>query len=134
MGNLYKLSEVVKTADFKNEKHVPVIEAPATVAADEYFDFSATVGKEIPHPNTTEHHMMWIAVHFIPDGSKVSYEVARCEFSAHGQSVKGPNQGPIYTDSTMCGRIKITTSGVLCATAYCNIHGLWSSDKTITVK
>ncbi len=129
-----KLSELVKTADFKSEKHVPVIDAPATVKAGEWFTVSATVGKEIAHPNTTEHHIMWIALHFIPEGGKVSYEVARCEFSAHGQSAGGPNLGPVHTDSTVCGRIKLATPGTLCATAYCNIHGLWASDKAVAVQ
>ena len=68
---MYKLSEVVKTADWKSEKHVPVIEAPATAKVGEYFNVTVTVGKEIPHPNTTEHHMAWIAVHFVPADGKV---------------------------------------------------------------
>jgi len=129
-----KINEVVKTADFKSEKHVPVIEAPETVKAGDYFTVSATVGKEIEHPNTVEHHMAWIALHFIPASGKVSYEVGRCEFSAHGQSVAGPNLGPVYTGSAVSVNIKLNESGTLCATAYCNIHGLWASDKAITVQ
>ncbi len=129
-----KLGELVKTADWKSEKHVPVIEAPETVKAGECFPVSVVVGKEIAHPNTTEHHIAWIALHFIPDGSKVSYEIGRSEFSAHGQSVAGPNLGPIHTDSGVTLRVKITTPGTLCATAYCNIHGLWESDKAVAVQ
>ena len=50
------MSEVTKSvqkADWKSEKHVPVIDAPAKVKADEPFKISVTVGKEIPHPNKT---------------------------------------------------------------------------------
>ena len=129
-----KLGELVKTADWKSEKHVPVIDAPATVKAGELFNISVVVGKEIAHPNTTEHHIAWIALHFIPDGAKVSYEIGRFEFSAHGQSAAGPNLGPVHTDGSVVARVKLTVSGTLCTTAYCNIHGLWESDKAVVVQ
>jgi len=129
-----KLGEMVKTADWKSEKHVPVIEAPDTVKAGEFFQVSVVVGKEIAHPNTTEHHIAWIAIHFIPDGAKVSYEIGRFEFSAHGQSVAGPNLGPVHTDGSVVTRIKISAPGAICATAYCNIHGLWESDRAVSIQ
>lgn len=127
------LHELVKSADWKSEKHVPVIDAPDTAKADEWTVISATVGKEIAHPNTTEHHICWIALHYAPEGSSVSYELGRFEFSAHGQSAKGANQGPAFTDSTVTIRAKLLSSGRLFATAYCNIHGLWESGKSITI-
>ena len=37
------LESFVKTADWKNEKHVPVIDAPASVKAGETFDVDVTV-------------------------------------------------------------------------------------------
>ncbi len=126
-----RLSEVVKSADWKNEKHVPVIEAPSEVKAGEWFAVSATVGKEIPHPNTTEHHICWVALHFVPEGAKVSYELGRFEFTAHGQSAAGPNEGPVHTDSSVSVKIKIDGPGTLFATSYCNIHGLWESHATV---
>jgi superoxide reductase len=128
-----KLSEYVKTADWKSEKHVPVIECPETVKGGEWFNIAVTVGKEIAHPNTTEHHISWIAVHFLPAGGKATFEIGRFEFSAHGQSPTGPNLGPVHTDSTVTLRAKISGSGTLFATAYCNIHGLWESDKAVGV-
>ena len=63
------LHDVVKSADWKSEKHVPVIDAPESFKAGDWVEVSATVGKEIPHPNTTEHHICWIALHFVPDGA-----------------------------------------------------------------
>jgi len=127
------LSEFVKSADWKSEKHVPVIDCADTVKAGEAVSITVTVGKEIAHPNTTNHHIAWIALHFAPVGAKASTEIARCEFSAHGASAEGPDKGPAYTDSTLVVRAKLATSGKLYATAYCNIHGLWSSEKSVTV-
>lgn len=128
-----KLSDYVKSADWKSEKHVPAIECPETVKPGEWFAITVTVGKEIPHPNTTEHHICWIALHFLPAGSKTTFEIGRSEFSAHGQSPTGPNQGPIHTDSSITVRAKVTTGGTIFATAYCNIHGLWESEKSVAV-
>jgi superoxide reductase len=127
------LSEFVKSADWKSEKHVPVIESAEAVKAGEPVVITVTVGKEIPHPNTTAHHISWIALHFAPAGAKASIEIGRCEFSAHGASVEGPDKGPALTDSTLTIRAKLAVSGTLYATSYCNIHGLWSSEKKITV-
>ncbi len=52
----------IQTADWKAEKHAPVIECPDVVKAGEEFVVSLEIGKEIPHPNTTEHHIDWIEV------------------------------------------------------------------------
>ena len=127
------LSEFVKSADWKSEKHVPVIVCADTTAAGAALDITVTVGKEIAHPNTTNHHIAWIALHFVPAGAKASIEITRCEFSSHGASGEGPDKGPAYTDSTLSIRAKLAVSGTLYATAYCNIHGLWASEKAVTV-
>ena len=128
------LSEFVKTADWKSEKHVPAIDCADTVKAGEPLAITVSVGKEIPHPNTTAHHIVWIALHYVPEGSKASYEITRCEFSAHGASVQGPDTGPAYTCSAVTINAKFAASGKLYATAYCNIHGLWSSEKAVAVE
>lgn len=125
------LSEFVKSADWKNEKHVPVIECAETFKAGEALAITITVGKEIPHPNTTNHHIAWIALHFAPEGAKTSIEISRCEFSAHGASGEGADKGPAYTCSALSISAKLAASGTLYATAYCNIHGLWSAEKKI---
>ena len=119
------LSDYVKTADWKAEKHVPVISAPATVAAGQTFEVEVSVGKEIPHPNTVEHHIAWIALHFVPDGSPVSVEIGRVDLSSHGPVVT--------TASTAKFSVQLQKGGVLYATAYCNLHGLWSSSASLTV-
>jgi superoxide reductase len=125
------LGDKIQQADWKQEKHVPVIECPDRVKPGEMLEVKVTVGKEIPHPNTTEHHIRWISVFFHPDGEKFTYEVAPLEFNAHGESVKGPNQGPVYTHSAATAWMKISAPGTVYALAFCNIHGLWESSKAV---
>jgi superoxide reductase len=127
------LSQHVKQADWKQEKHVPVIEAPDSVKADEIFQVKVTLGKEVAHPNTTEHHIRWISLYYHDEGGKFPHEVAHVEFGAHGESAEGPNQGPVYTHHEAITNVKIAKSGVLHAVAYCNIHGLWESSTAISV-
>jgi len=125
--------DLYQSADWKTEKHVPVIECPDEVKADEVFEVQASIGKEVAHPNTTEHHIRWIQLVFKPDGDKFSYQVGNYEFTAHGESVDGPDKGPVYTHHSVTASLKINKSGVLHATSFCNIHGLWENAKTIKV-
>ncbi len=126
-----EFSERIQRADWKKEKQVPVSEAPEQVAAGEFFEAKVTLGKEIAHPNTTEHHISWITLFFQPEGSKFTHQVARFEFSAHGESVAGPNEGPVYTHHEASTSLKISKPGTLYALAKCNIDGLSESSKEI---
>jgi superoxide reductase len=128
-----KLSERIQTADWKAEKHVPVIECPDKVKGGEFFEVRATLGKEVAHPNTTEHHIRWISLYFHPEGEKFTYHVGQFEFTAHGESAKGPNEGPVFTNHTVTASLKITKPGTLHAVSHCNIHGLWESTKEINL-
>jgi len=103
------------------------------VKADEMFAVTVTLGKEVAHPNTTEHHIRWIQVFFKPEGDKFAYQVANCEFTAHGESAEGPNKGPVYTNHTATVAMKINKPGVIVATSLCNIHGLWENSKAIKI-
>ena len=82
-----KIGDVLRSGDWKSEKHVPVIQAPDAVEADKVFTVNVSVGEDIPHPNTTEHHIRWIKLLFQPDEG-FTYEVADWQFTAHGESVK----------------------------------------------
>jgi superoxide reductase len=128
-----KLAEIVQSGDWKGEKHVPVIEAPESVKAGENFSVSVSVGKEIPHPNTTEHHIRWIQLLFKPDGGKFAYELGKVTFEAHGESVEGANKGPAYAEPFGVFQAKLSAPGVLVAVSFCNIHGLWESERRIDV-
>lgn len=129
-----KLADFIKSEDFKKEKHVPVIEAPEKVKKGEKTEISVCVGKEIPHPNTTEHHIKWIKLFFQPDGDPYVYEIGNFEFNVHGESVKGPNTGDVYAEPFVKTWVKLNKSGTLLALSYCNIHGLWESSLKITVE
>ncbi len=128
-----KFADVMQSADWKAEKHIPVIEAANSVKAGEKTLVAVTVGKEIGHPNTTEHHIRWIKLFFKPDNGKFPYEVGAYEFNAHGESVEGANKGPVYTEPMISTAVKLNTSGVFLALAYCNIHGLWESSAEVKV-
>ncbi|MEN8257581.1 MAG: desulfoferrodoxin family protein, partial [Thermodesulfobacteriota bacterium] len=104
------------------------------VSKDEIFQVKVSLGKEISHPNTTEHHIRWIQLFFKPEGDKFSYQVGNFEFTAHGESVDGPNLGTVYTHHSITSECKINKAGTLIATSLCNIHGLWQGTKEIKAK
>lgn len=118
--------EIVKTEDWKKEKHVPTIEI--VEKRENLITVRVTVGKEIPHPNTTEHHIRYIDLFFLPEGETFAYHIGRAEFSSHGESTKGPNQSTIYTEPIAYFTFKSEKKGTLIAFSYCNIHGLWKSE------
>nr|4BFK_A Chain A, SUPEROXIDE REDUCTASE [Archaeoglobus fulgidus]4BFK_B Chain B, SUPEROXIDE REDUCTASE [Archaeoglobus fulgidus]4BFK_C Chain C, SUPEROXIDE REDUCTASE [Archaeoglobus fulgidus]4BFK_D Chain D, SUPEROXIDE REDUCTASE [Archaeoglobus fulgidus]4C4U_A Chain A, SUPEROXIDE REDUCTASE [Archaeoglobus fulgidus]4C4U_B Chain B, SUPEROXIDE REDUCTASE [Archaeoglobus fulgidus]4C4U_C Chain C, SUPEROXIDE REDUCTASE [Archaeoglobus fulgidus]4C4U_D Chain D, SUPEROXIDE REDUCTASE [Archaeoglobus fulgidus]4C4U_E Chai len=124
--------ELFQTADWKKQKHVPVIEVLR--AEGGVVEVKVSVGKEIPHPNTTEHHIAWIELVFQPEGSKFPYVVGRAEFAAHGASVDGPNTSGVYTDPVAVFAFKAEKSGKLTAFSYCNIHGLWMGEATLSLE
>ena len=128
-----KLGDLFQEADWKKEKHVPVIECPNKVKADEFFDVKVSIGKEIAHPNTTEHHIAWVSLAFKPDGEKYPYKIGHYEFTAHGASVQGPNTSSVYTHPAVTTSFKTSKPGILYASSYCNIHGFWQSSKEIKI-
>jgi superoxide reductase len=125
------MGDLFQAADWKTEKHVPVIETPEQVSADTMFDVKVSLGKEVAHPNTTEHHIRWIQLFFKPEGDKFVYQVGNFEFDAHGATIDGPNTGPVYTNHSVVSTMRINKSGELIATSLCNIHGLWKNTRHI---
>ncbi len=123
----------IKTADWKAEKHVPAIDCPDSVAAGEMFEVEVSLGKAAAHPNTTEHHIRYIRVYFKPDDDNFAYNVGNFEFAAHGESAAGPNEGPVLAHHSTKFLMSTKKSGNLHAVGFCNIHGLWESEKHITV-
>lgn len=126
------LSEHIQQADWKTEKHVPVIDCPKQVKKDEVFDVKVGLGKEVAHPNTTEHHIRWIRLYFHPEGEKYPYEVGQVAFNAHGESADGPNQGSVFTHHQVTFSMKTVKSGTLHALSFCNIHGLWENSQDLS--
>ena len=124
---------IVQSADWKTEKHVPVIEAADSVAKGETLELTVSVGKEIAHPNTTEHYIGWISVYFLAEGDKFSYQIARTELASHGASVAGANSSGVYTQPVVKLNFKTEKPGTIMAISYCNIHGLWESSKKVNI-
>jgi superoxide reductase len=127
------LGDQLQTADWKTEKHVPAIDCPGQVKAGEMFEIKVEVGKEVPHPNMTEHHIEWIQVFYKPNDDKFTYDLGYFSFNAHGAAAAGANQGPAYTHPAVSIKCKIDKPGTIYAVEHCNIHGLWQSEFEIQV-
>jgi len=127
-------SKLFGTANWKTEKHVPVIEVPDKVKKVEIVKVVISVGREIPHPNTTAHHIRWIKLIFWPDGEAFPYEIGKAEFLAHGESTKGTDISTIYTEPYVVFAFRTEKPGKLIAISYCNIHGFWKFEKKIEVE
>lgn len=127
------LKELFQSADWKAEKHVPVIEVPEETKKGEFLKVAVSVGKEILHPNNTEHHISWVEAYFQPQGEKFPYQIGRSEFSAHGASVNGPDTSSVYTHPEVVVSFKTNKPGIIYASSYCNIHGLWQSSKELKI-
>jgi superoxide reductase len=123
--------ELFQAADWKTEKHIPVIECPDKVKAGETFPVKAIVGKEVAHPNTTAHHIRWISIYFQPEGEKFPYQIGYFEFCAHGESTEGPDTSSVYTHHEVSTSFKTSKPGTIFAASLCNIHGLWRSEKEL---
>ncbi|MDG6225849.1 MAG: desulfoferrodoxin family protein [Candidatus Thermoplasmatota archaeon] len=123
---MVELKELLQKGDWKNEKHMPVIEVVKHDGS--LVEVEAVVGKEIQHPNKTEHHIEFIKLMFLPDGEKFPYIIGEYHFCAHGASVKGPDTSTIYCEPHVIARFKTEKPGFIIGESYCNIHGLWTSE------
>jgi len=131
---MVSIKDLYQSADWKKEKHVPVIEAPGKVKKGQVIQITVSIGKEIAHPNTTEHHIAWIEVYFKPQDDKFPYQLGRFEFTAHGSSTQGPNTSTVYTEPKAVINFKSDKSGLIIASSYCNIHGLWESSQELSIE
>lgn len=118
------MNALFQAADWKTEKHVPVIVLSKRNGS---YQAAVSVGKEISHPNTTAHHIVWIELYFHPEGEKFPYMLGRFDFAAHGASVEGADTSGIYTHPEAVCLFQTKKSGTVHAASYCNIHGLWSN-------
>jgi len=126
-----ELKDQLQSADWKSEKHVPYIDCPDTFKKSEPVRVTVAVGKEVPHPNTSAHHIQWLDLYFLPEGEKFSYQIGRFECHAHGASIQGPDTSTIYTSPATQVEFKTDKPGTVMAASYCNIHGLWQYSKKI---
>jgi len=104
------------------EKHVPQIEAPATVKAGEPFEVTVIVGKEVAHPNTIEHHIKWVQIYAKEDGARPVVHVGTFDL------------GPTYAAPTVTIPLILEKSATIYALEYCNLHGVWDNAAEVTVE
>ena len=104
------------------EKHVPHIEAPEKVKAGEPFHVTITVGKEVPHPNTIEHHIKWIQVYAKEDGSRPVVHIGTFDL------------GPTFAAPTVTFPVMLAKSSTIFALEYCNVHGVWDNALKVEVE
>lgn len=121
------LGKHIQSADWKAEKHVPVIKVEGPVKKGEPFQVHLGVGDEIAHPHTTEHHIRFIELYFKPTGEKFLVHLGTFKFEGHGETVEGANAGGAKCEPFVEATITVEKPGELVALAYCNIHGLWDS-------
>ncbi len=92
------------------QKHVPVVDAPASVKPGDWFDAKVKVGFMQEHPSTEGH---WITmIKLLVDGK----DVAVTEFKSGGISA-----------SYATFRIKLDIASTIEAMEHCNLHGTWIS-------
>lgn len=120
------IKDLYQSADWKKEKHAPAIDV-LEKETDKKVKIEVSVGKDIAHPNTSAHHIVWIDVYFLPEGSKFPYQIGRYDFLAHGASIEGPDTSSVYTEPVVQLTMKTSKGGTIFAASYCNIHGLWES-------
>jgi superoxide reductase len=121
--SMVRFGDVIIPAEEEGkEKHVPQIEAPAKVKAGEPFEVTVIVGKEVPHPNTIEHHIKWIQVYAKQDGPRPVVHVGTFDL------------GPTYAEPKVTFPVILPKSSALYAIEYCNIHGVWDNSVEIEVE
>ena len=113
-----RFGELLKTKESEGkEKHVPVIEIDKGKEGGED-TVRVVVGKEVPHPNTVEHHIEWITLYGVKKGGQV-IELG------YGSFV------PVYTAPNVRFQVKLDEFQLLYAISYCNIHGVWENSVDI---
>ena len=110
-----KFGDILKSQEAEGkEKHVPVIEIDKGKGEGGADIVRVIVGKETPHPNTVEHHIVWIEVFGVKGDGQV-IDLGRSAFA------------PGYTSPNIRFQVPVAEFKAFCALAYCNIHGIWEN-------
>ncbi len=109
-----KFGEILKSKEAEGkEKHVSIIEIDKEARKGVEI-VRVIVGKEVPHPNTVEHHIDWIELYGVKKGGQV-ISLGRAAFA------------PTYTAPNVRFQAPTEEFKAFCALAYCNIHGVWEN-------
>ncbi|MCW7071332.1 MAG: desulfoferrodoxin family protein [Methanophagales archaeon] len=98
------------------EKHVPQIEVGKGRGREGVEVVRVVVGKEVPHPNTAEHHIAWVELFGVK--KEVEEQVVSLGRAAFGAG---------YTNPNARFQVPVAEFKAFCALAYCNVHGLWEN-------
>jgi len=110
-----RIGDILKTADVEGkEKHVPVIEIGKGKGEAGADIVHVIVGKEVPHPNTVEHHIAWVELYGVKKEGQV-ISLGRAEFA------------PGYTKPNVRFQVPVDQFKAFCALEYCNVHGVWEN-------
>lgn len=121
----FSLTELNKPKDWTNlpgmaKKHVPVIEAPKKVKANEPFTVKVKVGgiDGVEHPNTLGHWINWVTLYA---GERL---ISRVEFAPE------LSDGYVVTLN-----VTLNETATLRAQEFCNLHGVWEGkEKEVVVE
>ncbi len=121
----FSLTELNKPKDWTNlpgmaKKHVPVIEAPKNVKANEPFIVKVKVGgiDGVEHPNTLSHWINWVALYA---GERL---ISRVEFGAE-----------MSDKYVVTLNVTLNETATLRAQEFCNLHGVWEGkEKEVMVE
>ena len=96
------------------EKHVPMIAVGKGKGEAGVDIVHVVVGKEVPHPNTVEHHIAWIELYGVKKDGQV-INLGRSAFA------------PSYTNPNVRFQVPVEQFKAFYAVSYCNIHGIWEN-------
>jgi len=121
----FSLTELNKPVDWGNlpvmaKKHVPIIEAPSKVKANEPFAVKIKVGgiDGVEHPNTLSHWINWVALYA---GERL---ISKVEFGSE-----------LSDKYVVTLNVTLNETATLRAQDFCNLHGVWEGKtKKITVE
>ena len=110
-----KFEDLLKGEEVEGkEKHVPYIEIGKGRGREDVDVVRVVVGKDVPHPNTVEHHIAWIELYGVKKEGQVVC-LGRAAFAAG------------YTNPNARFQVPVAEFKAFCALAYCNIHGVWQN-------
>jgi len=109
-------SEIIKTEkDEGKEKHVPHIEIDKGHKSGRDI-VRVVVGHEVPHPNTVEHHIVWIELYGVKKNNNQVVNLGRADCA------------PVFSNPNVRFQVnQMEDFKSFHALTYCNIHGLWTN-------
>ena len=110
-----KFADILKGVEAEGKgKHVPIIEIDKGRGREVVDIVRVVVGKDVPHPNTVEHHIAWVEIYGVKKDGQV-VDLGRADFA------------PTYTNPNFRFQVPVGEFKAFCALAYCNIHGVWQN-------